>query len=154
MEEIRLTSQMKMREYENLVGKRYGKLIVKELLPSNGSGHRRWLCQCDCGNIHEATTGNLKSGHATNCGCGKSPDLSGQKFGQITVICRSENKRKRGIGWLSNGNANVIVVQLSIGQQTSLLTRKTECALIVLIKTALSKRLKVLVLNKEPKFPK
>ena len=85
-----------MREYENLVGKRYGKLIVKELLPSNGSGHRRWLCQCDCGNIHEATTGNLKSGHATNCGCGKSPDLSGQKFGQITVICRSESKRKRG----------------------------------------------------------
>lgn len=85
-----------MREYESLIGKRYGKLVVKELLPSNGSGHRRWLCQCDCGNMHEATTGNLNSGHATNCGCEKSPDLSGQRFGQITVIGRSENKRKRG----------------------------------------------------------
>lgn len=85
-----------MREYESLVGRRYGKLIVMELLPSNGSKHRRWLCQCDCGNTHEATTGNLNSGHATNCGCERSPDLSGQKFGQITVIARSKNKRKRG----------------------------------------------------------
>lgn len=85
-----------MREYENLVGNRYGKLIVKELLPSKGNGHRHWLCQCDCGNMHEATTGNLNYGHTTNCGCDKSPDLSGQKFGKITVIRRSDNKRKRG----------------------------------------------------------
>lgn len=57
-----------MREYESLVGKRYGKLVVKELLPDNGSGHRRRLCQCDRGNMHEATTGNLNSGNVTNFG--------------------------------------------------------------------------------------
>ena len=85
-----------MRELPDLIGKRYGKLVVTELLPANGSGHRRWLCQCDCGNTHEATTGNLNSGHATHCGCVKSPDLSGQTFGQITVLARSESKRKRG----------------------------------------------------------
>ena len=85
-----------MREYENLIGQRFGKLLVNELLPSTDTGHRRWLCECDCGNTYIATTGNLKSGHTTNCGCGKSPDLSGQVFGQITVIKRSPNKRKRG----------------------------------------------------------
>ena len=85
-----------MKEYESLLGQRFGKLTVTEQLPSNGSGHRRWNCICDCGNTYSATTGNLKSGHATNCGCVKSPDLSGQVFGQITVIRRSETKRKRG----------------------------------------------------------
>jgi len=64
-----------MREYENLIGQRFGKLGVKELLPSNNKGHRRWNCLCDCGNMHIATTGNLKNGHTTNYGCGKSPDL-------------------------------------------------------------------------------
>ena len=85
-----------MREYENMVGRRFGKLVVKELLPSDGKGHRRWLCLCDCGNTHTATTGNLKSGHATNCGCLKSPDLTGQVFGKLTVIRKSDQKRKRG----------------------------------------------------------
>ena len=46
------------------------------------------------------TTSNLNSGHARNCGCEKSPDKSGQKFGQLTVIRRSENKCKRGDRWL------------------------------------------------------
>ncbi len=85
-----------MRQYENLVGRRYGKLVVMQLLPSNDKGHRRWMCQCDCGNTYITTTGRLNAGYSTNCGCEKSPDLSGQKFGQITVIRRSENKRKRG----------------------------------------------------------
>lgn len=106
-----------MREYENLIGKRYGKLVVKELLPSNGSGHRRWLCQCDCGNMHEVTTGNLNSGHVTNCGCEKSPDLSGQRFGQITVIGRSENKRKRGsqrvVEWKCQCDCGAIVYRMT-----------------------------------------
>ena len=85
-----------MRKYDDIVGQKYGMLTVEALADPSSNGSRRWLCQCDCGNIHEATTGNLKSGHATNCGCGKSPDLSGQKFGQITVICRSKSKRKCG----------------------------------------------------------
>lgn len=80
----------------DLIGKRYGNLVVKELLPSDRRGNRRWLCQCDCGNTHEVTTGDLNSGNTTNCGCGKSPDLSGQTFGKITVIRRSDNKRKHG----------------------------------------------------------
>jgi len=85
-----------MGKREDLVGKRYGKLVVKELLPSDSRGNRRWLCQCDCGNTLVAITGDLNRGQTTNCGCVKSPDLSGQTFGNITVIRRSDNKRKHG----------------------------------------------------------
>ncbi len=85
-----------MREYENLIGQRFGKLVVQELMPSNEKGHRRWNCLCDCGKTHIVTTGNLKSGHVTNCGCLKSPDLTGQIFGKLTVIRKANEKRKRG----------------------------------------------------------
>ena len=106
-----------MRKYESLVGRRYGKLVVLEQIPSNGSPHRRWLCRCDCGNLHEATTGNLNSGHATNCGCMKSPDLTGKVFGHITVLRRSPERRRRGdrqlVEWECQCECGAIVYRTS-----------------------------------------
>lgn len=85
-----------MREFPNLIGMRFGKLTVVELLPSTPDGPRRWLCRCDCGGEHIATTSNLNSGRTTNCGCKKSPDLTGQVFGRLTVIGRSDKRNSRG----------------------------------------------------------
>lgn len=85
-----------MREHPSLMGKRYGQLAVEQQLPSTPSGQRRWLCRCDCGKTHIATTGNLNQGRATNCGCKKSPDLTGKVFGKLTVIGRSDKRNSRG----------------------------------------------------------
>ena len=84
-----------MRDYPSLIGKRFGKLIVVAQAESK-SGQRRWICQCDCGGTNIVTTGNLNSGHTTNCGCKKSPDLTGQVFGKLTVIGRSDKRNPRG----------------------------------------------------------
>ncbi len=54
--------------YENLVGKRFGKLTVIQETDIKYSKHR-WLCKCDCGGFTTASTSNLKSGHSTTCGC-------------------------------------------------------------------------------------
>lgn len=85
-----------MREYESLVGKRFGKLVVVKQEASNSSGQRRWLCQCDCGGTCISTTGKLNSGRSTNCGCKKSPDLTGKVFGKLTILGRSEKRNPRG----------------------------------------------------------
>ena len=85
-----------MREHPSLIGNRYGKLTVIEQLESTSSGQRRWLCKCDCGGSHIATSGNLRSGRTTNCGCKKSPDLTGQVFGRLTVLGRSDKRNPRG----------------------------------------------------------
>ena len=52
-----------------------------------------WKCQCDCGNIHYATTENLRRGDTPSCGCitkenqrAKLKDLSGQRFGHLKVL--------------------------------------------------------------------
>ena len=85
-----------MRNYPSLIGNRYGKLLVVEQLASSASGQRRWLCKCDCGGTHIATTGNLNRGRSTNCGCKKSPDLTGKVFGRLTVLGRSDKRNSRG----------------------------------------------------------
>lgn len=85
-----------MREHPSLIGKRYGQLVVEQRLPSTARGQRRWLCRCDCGNTHIVTTGNLNQGRSTNCGCKKSPDLTGKVFGKLTVIGRSDKRNSRG----------------------------------------------------------
>ena len=85
-----------MRTFESLIGKRYEKLVVVEQVESTQKGQRRWLCKCDCGGTCITTTGNLNSGHTTNCGCKKSPDLTGKVFGKLTVIGRSDKRNSRG----------------------------------------------------------
>lgn len=85
-----------MREYPSLIGKRFGRLTVIAQAPSDKNGNRKWRCICDCGGEHIATTGNLQSGRTTNCGCKKSPDLTGKVFGRLTVLGRSDQRNSRG----------------------------------------------------------
>jgi hypothetical protein len=51
----------------DLTGKRYGRLVVLER--NYGTKTTSWVCVCDCGNRHIATTSNLNAGHVKSCGC-------------------------------------------------------------------------------------
>ena len=53
-------------EFKNLIGERYGKLLVVECLGMrkrpNGVGMRvYWKCLCDCGNVREVAGGDLRN---------------------------------------------------------------------------------------------
>lgn len=53
-----------------------------------------WKCQCDCGNIAFVPTSYLTTGDTKSCGCYHKEkmhelcaiDLTGQKFGKLTVL--------------------------------------------------------------------
>lgn len=49
---------------ENLIGKRFGRLIVLEYV-----GEKKWKCQCDCGETTVADGDSLRSGNKRSCGC-------------------------------------------------------------------------------------
>ena len=54
----------------NLVGQRFHMLVVTERIPSSQTQKIvKWKCRCDCGNICEKTTGELRRGEAYSCGC-------------------------------------------------------------------------------------
>jgi hypothetical protein len=54
----------------DLLGKRFGKLLVLSEVPKRGqSGKVRWECLCDCWNLTTVFAGDLASGSTRSCGC-------------------------------------------------------------------------------------
>ena len=78
-----------------LIGQRFGRLTVAEAAESK-NGRAMWLCRCDCGRECIVSGTNLKNGHTRSCGCRKENDLTGKRFGRLTVVCRSEKRAPRG----------------------------------------------------------
>ncbi len=79
-----------------MLGKRYGLLTVVAQVEEHREPGRHWLCRCDCGGSIVASTARLNKGAPTSCGCQRYPDLSGQVFGRLTVLRRSERRAPRG----------------------------------------------------------
>ena len=75
---------------KNLVGKRYGRLLVLASTEMRKHGSMVWKCQCDCGNICYATTEGLRVGDNKSCGClkqEKAQELANKsKLNSLSVI--------------------------------------------------------------------
>lgn len=77
---IRRGADWRPPNFRDLTGERFGKLIVVRCIGSRVGNSRTksrpnvavdWLCICDCGGERVATTGALRDGHTTSCGCAK-----------------------------------------------------------------------------------
>lgn len=58
--------------YNDLSGQVFGKLTVTKRAPernSHGKLISKWECQCECGNSHVVSGGNLIKGNVKSCGC-------------------------------------------------------------------------------------
>ena len=55
--------------FEDLVGRRFGRLVVESHVDAGDRKTHRWNCVCDCGNRTVVSGGNLRSGHTKSCGC-------------------------------------------------------------------------------------
>ena len=88
----------------DLTGYRFGNLTVIEKTEDRQDRYCMWRCRCDCGGEILVSTKKLKRGTVTNCGCipkttarngSTAEDLSGKRFGYLTVLYRVENKNGR-----------------------------------------------------------
>jgi len=52
---------------QDLLNKRFGRLVAIRQLTFDGV--KKWLCQCDCGNLTVVTQGNLINGLTRSCNC-------------------------------------------------------------------------------------
>lgn len=57
------------RKVENIIGKRFGRLVVIENLGFKKHGSTVHKCICDCGAFKEVPASYLKSNHTRSCGC-------------------------------------------------------------------------------------
>ena len=81
-----------MGKYIDLVGQHFGKLTVLSLNEEKTQATRKhtrmWNCQCDCGVMTIVTTDALRRGRSTQCKYCRYGDITGQKFGRLTVLER------------------------------------------------------------------
>lgn len=90
----------------DLTGQRFGKLTVVQRAENTKTGQAQWLCRCDCGNEIVVRRGNLQSGNTETCGCSKNKpapnfiDLSGKKFGRLTVLIKAGKTKSGNATWL------------------------------------------------------
>lgn len=85
---------------DDLTGKKFGRLTVLyrgEKKPNDPKTY--WVCQCDCGKVITKSAPYLKTSVEPSCGCYKTEtvskcklkDLTGQRFGRLTVLYRANN---------------------------------------------------------------
>lgn len=53
----------------NLIGERFGRLVVIKQGGRTNQNAIKWVCQCDCGNTKEVSIGHLTNGDTKSCGC-------------------------------------------------------------------------------------
>lgn len=82
---------------EDLTGRVFGLLTVlgpaPDKLTAKGGHIPMWRCSCECGAEVITRASSLKSGHTKGCGQKhrRVEDLTGRKFGKLTVLCRAED---------------------------------------------------------------
>ena len=83
----------------DLTGRRFGKLTAVRPTEERRYGSVVWDCKCDCGNTTLVQCNNLINGITKSCGCLKIKDLTGQRFGRLTVIGATEKRSGTNIVW-------------------------------------------------------
>lgn len=115
----RLEKSYKRAETE--IGKTYGFLTIigidkktTEEIKKQGKSYGVYVfCKCKCGGeIKSYRLSSIKTGHTYSCGCSKfnnpkrSEDLTGKKFGRLTVIGRDIKRDKKLVEEGKSGNSH------------------------------------------------
>lgn len=77
---------------DDLSNQQFGKLTAISRIKGT-----QWLCQCECGETLKVGAYYLKKGRITNCGC--VHDLTGKKFGRLTVIAKAGKGADNRFQW-------------------------------------------------------
>ena len=87
-------SHLESKHKSDLVGQRFGNLVVVEEAGRDKDRGVLWRCRCDCGSETLVSSGRLNRGMTKSCGClryaGRNgtvedADLTGRRFGRLVV---------------------------------------------------------------------
>jgi len=71
----------------DLTGLKFGHLTaLREMRGRDDYNRIRWVCKCACEKEVKVPTAFLLNGHSESCGCAGVNNLTGKRFGQLTVM--------------------------------------------------------------------
>ena len=92
----------------DLIGQRFGRLLVLAHAGLDSGGRSRWRCLCDCGGLAVVTGNSLRTAHTRSCGClatdrrrrhGRSESSTYESWHQMKSRCQNpKNKNYRNYG--------------------------------------------------------
>lgn len=89
----------------DLTGRTFGDLtVVGRSKEKQRYGDLLWECRCTCGTLCDVSISELLRGIKTNCGCknvrkSNTMDISGRKYGFLTVLYPTEMRRHGYVVW-------------------------------------------------------
>lgn len=91
-------------KYSYLINTKVNKWFVSDLFINEKDRRLYAICECECGTVKHVLVKNLVKNLSKDCGCGRkntigelfSKDLTGQKFGKLTVLEALEERSKTG----------------------------------------------------------
>lgn len=94
-------------------GMKFGRLTVFERVQNSHRGKSSWRCLCECGNEIITLGESLRKGRTKSCGClnVEVDDMSGQRFGKLSVIKHVGRDKKRTSLWFCQcdcGNSSIV----------------------------------------------
>lgn len=85
----------------DITGQKFERLTAIERVENDKYGKPQWLCSCECGIEKVIASYHLRTGGTKSCGCMKNcEDLTGRKYGKMTVISRHGRSKNRQPQWL------------------------------------------------------
>ncbi len=88
----------------NLIGNKYGKLLVLDYIPRSLHKRTKYKCVCDCGNEVIVEGSKLKNGHTKSCGCIRKEifhSYNTKKYGEANknalIISYKSNAKRKGL---------------------------------------------------------
>lgn len=83
-------------KYNDLRGKRFGRLTAITPTDKRIDGNIVWQCSCDCGGTAFVTGRNLVRGNTKSCGCylKEKQNIAGHKFGRLTALYQDKAQKK------------------------------------------------------------
>lgn len=109
-----------------MTGQNFGRLTVLERAPNKGKA-AAWLCKCQCGQQTITTGTSLRLGVTKSCGClikdtnktkpgggWNKIDITGQKYGRLTVVQQVPALSNSGSYWLCKCDCGFTTVTSSV----------------------------------------
>lgn len=94
------------RMLKDILGDRFGRVIVESKSGIIKDGKVSWNCLCDCGTRFVTTGRNLRRGVTKSCGClavevhrNKRVDISGERFGRLVALQLAGYKNGSNAEW-------------------------------------------------------
>lgn len=80
----------------DISGQKFNKLTVIKLDVGRKSRKVYWICRCECGTEKSISSYHITHGATTSCGCARSVDLSGKRFGRLIAMWKKAETNNHG----------------------------------------------------------